>query len=242
MEKVTVEKSEKLNRPPEIVIRPQTPVEEFDYLWSVLQDLPFFRKNNYKIELPSHPVFQALAKMSPDFSGVDRDQIRKIFESEVYDASFFDNGLKALESERERITQVLPTLAEFHDQWGFRLYPKYDIALTRYGVGGRYEPDKGRILMMTSADGTFKRVHPSHTPVHEMVHLGIQDNIVKHFGLTHWEKERIVDQICSRQFGQLLPGYAVQSQGDIRVDPYVTTETLKDLPTAISHYVTVFPR
>ena len=54
---------------------------------------------------------------------------------------------------------------------------------------------KSRIIMMTRKDGTFKEPNPAHTAVHEMVHMGIEEDIVKQYGLSQGEKERMVDLI-----------------------------------------------
>lgn len=242
MDMLNVKETERPKLLPEIVIRPQTPQEELDYLLFVLRGIPFYKENKYSIELPDHPLFQNLADLSPNFDGTDMDEVKRVFETQVYDPSFFTTGTEALESERGRISQALPTFVDFNNEWGFRLYPKYDVTLTRYGPGGMYLEDSGRIIMMTRADGTFKRKHPSHTPVHEMVHLGIEGNIVKRFRLKHWEKERVVDRICSQKFGSFLPDYWMRPQGDVRIDPYVTEQSLHDLPSAISRYVDAFPR
>lgn len=75
-----------------------------------------------------------------------------------------------------------------------------------------------------------------------MIHMGIEENIVNHFRLSHWEKERVVDLMTKLLFGNLLPDYMLQDKGDKRVDPFVTVETLQDLPASIEKYVGEFPR
>jgi hypothetical protein len=47
-----------------------------------------------------------------------------------------------------------------------------------------------------------------------MVHIGIEKNIVKEYQLTHWEKERVVDLICSLAFGDILHNYKLQPKGE----------------------------
>lgn len=228
---------------PKLVIRPQTPDEEFDYLWFVLVMMSFYRENGYtNVGLPEHAIFQRLAQRSPDFEGVNKNEMRRLFIKEVYDASFFRAGISALERERPRIEQALPRFVELNRQWGFEVFPRYEFALTRYGPGGAYYPEARRVIMMTRCDGTFKRRDPAATPIHEMVHLGIEESIVKRFDLEHWEKERLVDQICVQRFGDILPEYLLQPPGDKRIDPYINEKSLENLPAAVAEYAKRYPR
>jgi hypothetical protein len=97
--------------------------------------------------------------------------------------------------------------------------------------------------MMTRADGTFKRQDAGETVVHEILHIGIEEQIVKQFGLTHWEKERVVDQLCMKgDFVPIMPNYKPQLEGDVRIDPYVSDNLLSSLPDSIQKFVTDFPR
>lgn len=218
----------------QLIIRPQTPQEEFEYLLYVLKRASSYKENGCTFELPGDLRFQQLTSETPT--------LFPIFEKEVYDQIFFQKGIQALESQREVIQQVFPVFHKWHDSWGFRFFPQYSTTLTRYGPGGSYLEDEGRIIMMTRADGSFKRSSPRHTVIHEMVHLGIEEAVVKRFGLTQMEKERLVDKICSTQFADLLRDYQLQSKGDSRIDSYVTKETLENLPKAVGKYISAFPR
>lgn len=159
-----------------------------------------------------------------------------------YDPAFFAKGLEILESHRPLFEATLPTFQKLNALWGFKTFPVYQLALTKYGPGGNYYEDTGVVVMLTRADGTFKRVSQTHTPIHEMVHMGIEENIVRQFGLTHWEKERVVDLMTQQLFGHLVPDYELQDRGDSRIDPFVTTETIQNLPASIEKYVSKFPR
>lgn len=66
-----------------------------------------------------------------------------------------------------------------------------------------------------------------------MVHIGIDKNIVKKYQLAHWEKERVVDLICSLAFENILNNYKLQSKGEKRLDAFVNNEIssiVKELP------------
>jgi len=227
---------------PTLVIRAQSADEEFDYLWSVLNLLPFYKEYGYTFEIPKHPEFKKLVEVADNLDAIDKGPIRKLFVEELYDPEFYKEGLAILEKGRERIESVFPGMVELNAKWGFKLFPQYKLLLTGYGSEGMYHEDTGEIVMMTRKDGTFKRPNAIHTPVHEMVHIGVEQAIVKKFGLTHPEKERLVDLVTLKKFGHLLPGYEVQSIGDSRIEPYITDESLDDLPHAVVTYITDFPR
>jgi len=222
---------------PTLVIRAQSPDEEFDYLLEVLENEQFHIEHGYTPEIPDNHEFMGLFRAK-----ADRDLLRTAFVENIYDAEFYKPGIEALEQQRATIEKSFPQMQEFNKKWGFNLFEEYQIALTRYGTGGKYNMDTGVIIMMTREDGAFKRANPSHTAIHEMVHFGIQVGIVKKFDLTHAEKERLVDLIVSRKFETLLPGYVLQPRGDKRLDDYITEEAFEDLPSAIERYVKDFPR
>lgn len=225
-----------------LVIRPQTVKEEFDYLWYTLEQLPFFKKNNYTVELPSHPVFLELALRSSKFDKIDKTSLFDLFKKEIYDLNFFKQGLITIESYRPMFDMAISRFIEMNKEWGFKIFPKYTIALTRYGPGGSYDAHKGMVILMASISGTFKKFHPAITVIHEMVHMGIEENIVNHFILDHWEKEELVDMICALKFGDIWPNYQKQQSGNKKIDSYINSESIKDLPKAIEKYVINFPR
>jgi hypothetical protein len=69
-----------------------------------------------------------------------------------------------------------------------------------------------------------------------MVHLGIEGPIVRRFGLTHPEKERLVDRICVVAFGDRMPGYETQPMGPPTLDRFIDVGALDHLPAAIERY------
>ena len=225
-----------------LIIKPQTVDGEFDYLWSLLQKMPFYIKNGYSISLPDNQNFQRLIDNPETLKTVNKDDSRQLFIKKVYDPLFFRLGLDVLNAERHKIEVVFPDFQKFNDQWGFKLFPQYQIHLTRYGPGGSYNSNTGVIIMMAKADGSFKRQNPLHSIIHELIHIGIEDVIVKKYGLTHWEKERVVDKICVLRFGLILPGYELQKKGITAIDTYVNNESINNLPAAIEKYIKDNPR
>jgi len=226
---------------PEIIIRAQTPKEEFEYLWFVLNKVPFYRKNNYNFEVPRQPEFQHLVNISPNFDLVDRKSIKDLFIKDVYHPSVFENGLKELKRERPSIEKCLPTLINFHNLWGFKIFPKYEITLTLYGPGGSYNAETGKVIIKTRKGGMLKKHCLACTVIHEIVHIGIEQNIVKKYSLSHWEKERLVDLICFLCFKKYLPEYTLQRNEDVKIDSYIRIDTLNNLPGAVEDYINKRP-
>lgn len=161
---------------------------------------------------------------------------------EEYNEEFFKKGLEALERNRPIFEAATPVFHKLNQAWGFKVFPEYQLTLTKYGPGGMYLEDTGRVVMLTDKNGMFKRKNQAHTPVHEMVHMGIEERLVKRFDLTHWEKERVVDLMTQKLFGHLMPNYEPQDRGLKIIDPYVTAETIWDLPSSMEKFASDYPR
>lgn len=136
---------------------------------------------------------------------------------------------------------MVKKLALLTYSWDFKIFPKYEVVLTKYGPGGRYNPNTGTVELLIFKGGKFGR-EPTHTIIHEIVHIGIEDSIVEKFKLNHSEKERLVDLLVRIIFKEEFPDYLIQKIGDVRLDKYVTEETINSLPDAISRYIKDFPR
>lgn len=218
---------------PEVAVRAQRGDEAFEYLWTQLGDMPFFRKHHYEVALPSHALFKGYAK--DGLEDADRGVARQVFLAEVYDERAFDAGIEVLRGRAAELAHELDAFQRWAARWGFAAPRRYDVALTLYGPGGSYDPEAARVTVLTTADGRFKK-EPIHNLVHEMVHIGIERPIVQRFGLSHPEKERLVDRICVVAFGDRLANYQVQPMGPPELDPYVTASSVEDLPRSIERY------
>lgn len=221
---------------PVIEIRRPTPDEEFTWLEEVLDELDWYDKNGYTITLPSQKSLQK------PFGPNERNEKFQEFLEHEYRESFFNKGIEILERNRALFESTLPVFKNLNKKWGFELCPKYTFTLTKYGPGGNYYPKEGRIVMLTKEDGTFKRPNQTHTPIHEMVHIGIEEVIVEKFKLSHWEKERTVDLLVKYLFNDIVPDYQLQERGDRKIDPFVTKETIDNLPASIQTYISKYPR
>jgi hypothetical protein len=227
---------------PSLIIRPQTAEEAFAYVKNLVGKMPFYREHGYTIELPNSKSFQDILSSTASSENIDWTKEWNIFHSHEYDASAFSAGIDRLNSELPTLDKAWPILAKFSELWGFDLHPKYTVLLTLYGMGGSYNVENSRAIIKTNREGVFKRSVPAHTILHEIVHIGIENPIVRRFRLNHTEKERVVDKICKIGLRDVLRDYAVSPRGDANVDPYVNEETVQNLPSAIEKYVQIFPR
>ena len=192
---------------------------------------------HHKLILPDHPVFQQLTQDGADLAPLESTATRELFAKEVYNVDSYVGRLREVEADRPIIEQAFPRFQNLNAQWGFKMFPRYEIALTHFGTLGSYDEKLGKIIVSIQV-----KWPPKKTAIHEGVHIGIESNVVQRFGLSHWEKERVVDLICSLRFGDLLPGYILQPQGDEKINPFVKDKNLGDLPKSISEYIKIYPR
>lgn len=217
-----------------IIVRAQNPDEEFNYLIRVLEKMPFYNKYGYKIPIPDHPFFLKISNNLDLLKKLDMEEARDIFRKEVYDFSYFKNGLKIIEQDIDLAEKAIKKMKEWK-RWGFKLFSKYEVRLTAFGPGGSYDLDTGSIIMKISRDGRFKRI-PATTIVHEIIHIGIEECIVKKFKLTHLEKEGIVDAICANYFKDVSVDYIVQNLSNKTVFNIVSKNSLKSLLQEVKRY------
>ena len=244
----------------EIIFRAQTQKEECDRIKYTLLKLGWYAKNGYRVILPYHESFEALyLEAKSSLSGIsdgasfvkypyfqNEEQFWKIFYSEIYDPESYVNGVKLLSAGKEDIEKALKKFTVLQKNWGFKLMPKYQILLTLYGVGGSYEVSAGNVIVLTTPEGQLGSLGALGLPIHEMVHIGIEEDIVQKFHLTHWEKEHLVDSICALYLKNILPEYKYQKVSETIVTnmaTFINEETIvHNLPLAISNFVKAYPR
>ncbi len=112
-----------------------------------------------------------------------RDEIKFVVDEE-YREQRYQEAADNLNSDFE---QNMSQIKSAFQALKLTLPRKIEINLTRYGVGGSYEPPSTIILSLRIRD-------PFKTLIHELVHLAIQEKIDE-YDIQHWDKERIVDLI-----------------------------------------------
>jgi hypothetical protein len=226
---------EEVDSRPELVIRANTPEEEVNRVQGTLDKMDWFNQHGYHPKLPDNPE---LAKTFTD--GERTEKLKLIFED--YKPALYEAGLSQIEAHRTQIEAVFPIFEQLSREWGFKVFPQYSLVVTRYGMSGSYDYETGLVIIRVNSDGTLTKAQPHQIPIHEMVHIGVEEEIVQRYQLTQAEKERMVDLMVAILFKDLLPDYKIQTLGDARIEEFVTAETIGNLPEAIRRYVDKYPR
>lgn len=213
---------------PKVIIRAPTLEEELLHLKYVLKSKDFYEKNGYKAVYPS------VKELCDPLILNDSDAMFSLFKDKEYDVSFYQNGVAVILGLLPSIQNNINKLMDICNFWEFKVLPTYTVVLTKYGPGGSYDANEGKITMLTSLNGEFKRPHPDHTILHEIVHMGIESSIVQKYKLSHWEKERLVDLFVKKYFEKELPNYRLQNIVDTDIDKYIVD--LVSLPKEIQEY------
>jgi len=228
---------------PQVVFRAQTAQEEFAHCIYLIKKLSWFKQQGYNVSLPEHKAFDILYSSPEELSQTDLTKLETIFASEVYRIDVFNKGLSVLKSAEKTVSKALKKLLPLNQNWGFKLFPKYEIVLTLYGPGGHYDSKTGKVTIKTTPDGKFMQPNIAHLIVHEIVHIGIEDNIIQKYNLKHWEKERLVDLICSIYLKDILYDYKTQKKHDTNIDEFINYKNiLKNLQSTIKTFAAKYPR
>ncbi len=220
----------------EIQARAQSADEEFEYLMGVLSRMDFYKKHGYMVSLPEHPVFLSLAEKSEFLKSENPEKLKEIFKNEIYDESFYENAISAINKRMDILESVLARIASWQN-YGFKLFSKYDVKLTAYGPGGSYDSKQGSIIMKCNKSGNFNKA-PQHIIAHEIVHIAVEESIVQSFNLTNNEKEALVDAVCAYHLGDILRGYKVQPLGDKNILKIVAEGEISGIGEVIGRYKT----
>ena len=216
---------------PTITIRKANPKEEQTRVSQSIVKLPFYKTHNYKIILPSKREINV--KTDPNYYS----NIQFIDSN----PQIYREAIKIQELGRVKIIQSYNRLNEFHKLWRFDLFQNYSVVLTRYGTGGSYSAETGKIIQRL--DRLFGTENdPAKTPIHEIVHIGLE-KFIKKFGLRHTEKEGLVDGLCFSTLQDILPNYPVQNLVDKNIFQMVTLENAwQKIPDVLTEYVKQYPR
>ncbi|MEM9529356.1 MAG: hypothetical protein AAGA23_00410 [Pseudomonadota bacterium] len=209
-----------------LIVRPQSPAEAYEYLTRTLGQMSFFDANGYDLALPSHPDFDADGEVGS----------LEQFSRDVYSPEVFRSAMETLGAKEALLKHALQWFARLPEDESFYVPDQYTVVLTLYGPGGSYDPQSGTITMLTTPKGEFRGGGGAYTIVHEMMHIAVEVALVQRFGLSHWQKERLVDALTQRELGHLLPDYQLQSQGDSRIDEAIADVPLPELAAALAAF------
>ena len=210
-----------------IQINIPTPDSETEYVWSIIQDTPFFEKNNYQVSLPEGALIESLINKSKKgkLSDFDYQNLREFMKG-AYNPSDYEAAHDKIKNNIDLINSMIAQFSKFKFDWEFKEFEVYQVNLTLYGPGGSYNADEGSLLLYTTPKGRFKQYdNPANTIIHEIVHIGIDQSIINKYKVPHALKERIVDTFVYLNFKDLLLGYTIQNMGDNRIDPHLKNKS-----------------
>ncbi|MEW6262821.1 MAG: hypothetical protein AB1641_07065 [Thermodesulfobacteriota bacterium] len=215
--------------------------EEARLIWNLLKNIKFYNSNNYKLSLPDSLVVAALIEKANrnELETKDWDLLLADFEKTIYKRADYLKGYEIIANSLTIANDQVRTFIAYNKKWGFHLPRQYSIRLTLYGPGGSYDSKTGNIIILTTKEGMFKRgKNPLETILHEAVHIGIEDPIVKKYGLSHWTKERIVDQFMVHHFMDVCPEYRMQGKAEKDIDAiFNKTDVWDHLPERVAQFV-----
>lgn len=235
MEEFKFKKAENRENKSEVRVEIPTKEDELRRIGTTLQNIKWFEENYYypnQIVLPKYHKELAEKILSGEISmtEVDSNELEQALE---YSRNDYVEADKSVNNEiLRRGQEVIAAFEQWHTRWGFKIFEKYSILLTKYGTEGSYNYDKGLAILRIDTPNHFSMA------MHEFVHIGIEEIIIKKYGLSHWKKERIVDLICNNILK--LSGCAIKEGGEeglSKLNKFVTSETINNLPNAIEKYL-----
>ncbi|KKP24835.1 MAG: hypothetical protein SZ59_C0001G0153 [candidate division TM6 bacterium GW2011_GWF2_28_16] len=235
-----------LNATPEMLVQVPTKEEAFEITAYYIKSLPWFINNGYKdyITLPEHEEFKKIYQDVEKIPNYNFENLRNIFYTEIYNPKDYKKGSQVVQNAVNTIdTKLFEKLKILNKNWGFDIKPKYFIELTLYGTGGAYWEPASKIIIKTGKNGITSYYIPQ-SIIRHIIHIGIENNIVKKYNLTQKEKERVVALICSIYLKDILtyikdPDHLV----DYNIDPFINEKVItENLPKAIEDYITKYPR
>jgi hypothetical protein len=217
----------------EIII--PTAEQEFDYIYgAIIKQIPLLLQGNYDISLPNHKDFKELIKKDLNFESVNFEHLKDIFIKEFYDEKNYQEGYKTFNASKKEILKYFLLLGKWEHYFGFKFFEQYNLILTLYGPGGSYDALNGIVITKINKEGIPARTNPLFSPLHEIVHIGIEGTIVMKYRLSHSDKERLVDVLCSEYLK--IPNYQMQDYRNPELDKYIQNIDLKDLPKQVEKY------
>ena len=215
--------------------------QEIDLIWDKIKNIDFFRKNNYTVSFPEHQIVSDLISKSLDgeLDKNDYNSLAQLIENEIYNEVDYKSGINIINSSINEQNLNSSCFQKYNKHWNFKFFNEYKISLTLYGPGGEYKPSKGEVIMLTTTDGKFRRGNnPLDTIIHEMVHIGIEENIIQKFSIPHKIKEQIVDLFIHFHFKEIIPNYQMQNFGCNEIKEFLNTqEDWNNLVEVIDRFV-----
>lgn len=226
---------------PDVEIRSPTAEEEGSFLFNVLGQMKFYEENGYNAHLPEQPSFKKWLKMAKDGKNIDRDKFIKEFKKDLFNPDDYVLAQQWFDGHNREVDRAVQAVAKTVRSAGGKVYPQYHVLLTLYGPGGNYNPNTATIRLLVSRERLSSKFDRISTIAHEIVHIGIEESIIKKYQLTHWEKERLTDIICAHSL-KGVSKYEIDWALNMPIDDYATPAKLLNLSASMKRYVADYPR
>ena len=193
----------------EIIINKNFREYEVDLLKHYLSKYKFFKDHGYTCSYPTEEEFKDILKKTEEGSLIelDFDQVPVLF-NKIADEKLYKIAFEKMEEMVPNINGLLnkkhSLFLKLQKAWGFRIFENYQIEITNYGPGGSYNCYEGVVIF-----ALWNRRLVS-TPIHEIVHIGIEVPIIKKYSINQATKEYLVDMFVKSNFGEYLPNYKIQ--------------------------------
>lgn len=219
--------------------------KEFESIRRIYENIDWYKEHKYEPRLPNHSKFKEIDEIS-NKKDVDWGELKSIFANEIYKADYAAD-IEKIKKQESFLKEVVTRLKSLKERYRLEIFPTYEIIFKTYGMGGSYDvgTDRGRIILRKNDNPNFNY---GITCIHEMVHIGIEKNIVqKYSNLSQPAKERLVDLIVRIEFGDMVPGYIMQTEtADDRIDEFILDEKtgkfVEDIESGIAEFVRKFPK
>lgn len=195
-------------------------------VWEEIQRVKEYSREHKLIEAKEFVLPQGI-----DASETSQHEVAEIV-SQEYDPSFYQAGFEQMQESISTIQQAVDVLRQFEEAWGFKVADSYKILLTRYGSVGSYNDRSNVVYTGVTSEGVVLRNNPARTPIHEMTHLFLEQ-LVEQYNLSHEEKERLVNGVCTTLFPEIFdPKSKISAE-----DRLAHLTMLRDLPGVIERVI-----
>lgn len=182
---------------------------------STLKKLSWYLEQGYHIDLPEGVTGES-----------SEEEITRAVKGEYTEADYAACA--------EMVLAEWPAISsgfeKMRSESSFHLRNEYNVILTKYGVGGSYNPDLNQVIVKVSIkpqSGTTSTI------AHEIVHMTIQ-YLIDQYHVRHWRKERLVDLLLEHYFPGLKKMQQIKE--DISMVDQAFEKSFSDME-AIAHAI-----
>ena len=199
-------------------------------------------KYDFNYGPPGNDYIQSLL-LETEFGINDPVRFKKEVET-IYGGFDFSSPRNEIVHSLPLVEQALDRFEKCQKQWAFKMFPEYNIELViaTIGGGGSWQTDhdgkpNGVVTYWRNPKRSPKDRSTAERIAHEIGHTGIEENIVSKYQLEQKTNERLVDLWLKILLRDIFPDYHLQQGLDTRIDPFITENTIDDLPNAVSRFI-----